>query len=201
MSPTLASAPAPEIDGPALAPWSAPRTPAPGTSSSSSGRSHTTIAVRARARNARNASRSSCERAERRVVVELDVREHARSPRPGISIERSDSSASTTSHTTARARPPRVGHPLPPAPPTSQSGSQSGGAQRMHDHRAGGRLAVRAGHRDRAPQRGQLGQQLGARSARPARARGPPCARGYRAGRRWSRRPRQPSPSGTFTAL
>ena len=79
-----------------------------------------------------------------------------------LSIERSDSSASTTSHSplphSAFARP------APTEPPTSQPGSRPAARSACYEHRGGRRLAVRARHRDRPAQRGQLGQELGARA-------------------------------------
>ena len=59
----------------------------------------------------------------------------------------------------ARA-PVRVGQTATDGGTHQPAGLHAGGAQDVHEHRGGGRLAVRARHRDRAPQRAQLAQQL-----------------------------------------
>ncbi len=132
------------------------------------------------------------QRAEARVVVELDVRQHARSRPRG----------SASSGRTRRPRPPATRPPPTPrsasrrpiGAPTSQPGSQAGGAQRVHDHRRGRRLAVRARHRDRAPQRAQLAPAAPRAGAPAGPARAPPRARGSPPAPRSSRSAPRPRP-------
>ncbi len=114
-------------------------------------------APRASSRNARKAARSSASEAKLAWWSSSTLVSTAIST-ASESIERSDSSASTTSHSPAPHC--ALGRPPPTGAPTSQPGSAGGGAQDVHEHRRGGRLAVRARHRDRAPQRAQLAQQL-----------------------------------------
>jgi hypothetical protein len=112
------------------------------------------------------------------------------------SIERSDSSASTTSHSPA---------PVGVQPGRAQraadevAGSIAAAQQRVGDHRGRRRLAVRAGDRDRALQRAELGEQLGARAvAQAALARG--GALGVVGATALESTTSTSSPAGTFAA-
>ena len=56
--------------------------------------------------------------------------------------------------------PVRVGQTTTHRRAHQPAGVAAGSAQDVHQHRRGGRLPVRARHRDGAPQRAQLAQQL-----------------------------------------
>ncbi len=97
-----------------------------------------------------------------------------------LSIERSDSSASTTSHSPVPQC--ALGRPAADRGADEPARVQAAAAQDVRDHRRGRRLAVGARHRDRALQRAQLAQQLRAGTLAAGPARAPRPARGSPAG-------------------
>ena len=94
-----------------------------------------------------------------------------------LSSERSDSSASTTSH--SPVSPAGVGARAADLAADQVARVRPGAAQRVHEHARGRRLAVGAGDRDRRLQARDLAEQVGAvQLAAPARA--PDCPAGSR---------------------
>ena len=108
------------------------------------------------------------------------------------SIDRSDSSASTTSHSPPPHAPLAAGRPHDPA--DEVAGVQPALEQHVGDHRRRRRLAVGPGHRDRAPQGGQLGEEVLARADARGPARAPPPPPGCPRARRSTRTPRRRRP-------
>ena len=105
------------------------------------------------------------QRAKRRVVVELDVRQHRdldlQAEHRAIGLVGLDDQPLALA-------PVRVRHAVADRAADEPARLEARRAHRMDDHRGGRRLAVGAGDRDRAPQRGQLASSSArGRSASP----------------------------------
>ena len=118
-------------------------------------------------------------------MVELGVGQHGD---VGIELEQRAVGLVGLDHDPLALAPAGVGAGRAQLAADHVGGIEARAAQRVDDHRRGGGLAVGAGHRDAALERGDLGQQVGAVQLAAAR---PPGARGCRAGPRSSRRPRR----------